>query len=85
VNAALSIGAAFCAFLAAIVWRLGSTELPPPPAGGFAEAIMPAMDKYQKAARRSSSLNKRAAALAILSAFLGVVAAVLTAKGQGCG
>ena len=66
--------AAICAFGAAVFWyKSASTTLPDPPAGAFAEAIMPALEAYQKAARRVAESNRWAAALSCAAAVFAAI------------
>ncbi len=56
---------------AACFWyKSASTRIPDPPAGAFAEAVMPALTAYREAAQRAAHSNRRAALLSALAAFL---------------
>jgi hypothetical protein len=66
--------AAACAFGAAWFWyKSASAFVPDPPAGAFAEQIMPALADYREAVRRAAQLNRLAALLSGASAlFMGL-------------
>jgi hypothetical protein len=71
----LNWAAALAGFAAAWFWyKSASTRIPDPPAGAFAEAVVPALIAYREAAQKAARANQRAA---LLSAF----AALLTGAG----
>ena len=65
--------AAICAFAAAGFWYKSASNVPDPPAGAFAEQVMPALASYREAAQSAARANRRAAFLSGMSAlFLGL-------------
>jgi len=66
--------AALCAFGASWFWyRSASAFVPDPPAGAFAEQVIPALAGYQEAVRHAARANRWAALLSGASAiFAGI-------------
>ena len=71
-----SIGAAFCGVIAAALWFIGSSTPPSPPSGAFAEAVVPALETYGRASRKSAFIQRTAAVFALVGSTLSIVAAV---------
>jgi hypothetical protein len=62
--------AAVCAFGASWFWyKSASAFVPDPPAGAFAEQVMPALAGYREAVRKAARSNRLAALLSGVSAL----------------
>jgi hypothetical protein len=73
----LNFGAFFCGFGASWFWYLSASSfIPDPPAGAFAEQLIPAMRDYKDAERRAARANRMAAILSGLTTPLSALAAL---------
>jgi hypothetical protein len=70
--------AAFTGFAAAAFWcKSAYTQIPDPPAGAFAEAIIPGLTAYREAARKAARSNQWAALLSGVTAALTAIGLLL--------
>jgi hypothetical protein len=70
--------AAIAAFASAYFWfKSASFHIPDPPAGAFAQAVMPALAEYRVAVRKAALSNRWAAAFSGVAALLTSVGLVM--------
>ena len=72
-----SFAAAGCSAIAAMLWAIASRNPSDPPAGAFAEQIVPQLDAWRRCANRAASMNRWAAVLSGIAACFGIASALL--------